>query len=104
MNYAYRRAGGPLMTWGTTVPRQAKAAPGALGSLGNPTLILPAPGAPEPIGVTRGAMGGCGCSGSCGCGGGHSHSAVGDFVDSIPGGYIGLAIGVFIAWKFFAKK
>lgn len=101
MNYSYLRAGGPLLKWGSTVPRQTKAAPGALGSLGNPTLILPAPGAPEPIGVTRAAMGGCSCSGSCGCGG---HSAVGDFVDSIPGGYLGLAVGVFIAWKIFSKK
>jgi hypothetical protein len=101
MKFAYTRAGGPLMSWGSTAPRQAKAAPGSLGSLENTTL-LPAPGAPEPIGVTRGAMGGCGCSGSCGCGG--SHGAVGDFVDSIPGGYVTLAVAAVVAWKLFKKR
>lgn len=90
------------MSWGSTAPRQAHAAPGALGSLGNPTLLLPAPGAPEPIGVTRApAMGGCSCSGSCGCGG---HSAVGDLVDSVPGGYVTLAIAAIVAWKMFHKR
>lgn len=105
MNYAYNRAGGPLMSWGSTVPRQSHAAPGALGSLGDATLLLPAPGAPEPIGVTRGGMGGCSCSGTCGCTApAAAATAVGDFIDSVPGGYITLAVGAFIAWKMFKKK
>lgn len=103
MNYAYRRAGGPLLSWGSTAPRQAKAAPGSLGSLEGPTIVLPAPGAPEPIGVTRRAMSGCGCGCGGSCGGGHSHSAVGDFVDAIPGGYITLAIVGIVAWKMLKK-
>lgn len=75
MKYAYQRTGAPILDWSQGPPRQSRAADAvALGSLGggssldHPTLLLPAPGAPEPIGVTRSAMSGCSCGGSCGCG------------------------------------
>lgn len=76
----------------------------ALGSLGGttldtPTLIVPLPGAPEPIGVTRPAMGGCGCN-SCG---GHSHG-VGDVVDSVPGGYLTIGVAAFLLWRALRKQ
>jgi len=106
MKYAYQRQGGAIYDWnGLSVPHQSRAADSvALGSLGGstldqPTLLLPKPGAPEPIGVTR-AMGGCGCGGSCGCSGG----AMGDLVDSFPGGYVGMGIAAVVAWMVFRKK
>jgi len=106
MRYAYQRAGGPILTWKGGPPTQTRAGDAkSLGSLGggssldHPTLVLPAPGAPEPIGVTQPAMSGCSCSGSCGCGGG-----LGDLVDSIPGGYITLGVAAFIAWRMLGKR
>lgn len=107
MKFAYQRAGGPILDWRTGPPRQSRAADSvALGSLGggttldHPTLVLPAPGAPEPIGVT-GGMGGCGCSGSCGCGSGMS-----GVLDAFPGGVVGvvgLGVGAFLLWKSFKR-
>jgi hypothetical protein len=101
MRYAYQYAGGPLVRWGQSAPLQSRAADTvALGSLGGstlsgPTLVLPAPGAPEPIGVTRGALNGCSCHGSCGCG-------MGDVFDAVPGGMVGaiaIGAGAFLLWK-----
>lgn len=106
MKYAYQYTGAPLLQWGMHAPYQSRAADTvALGSLGGstlagPTLVLPAPGAPEPIDVTPG-MGGCSCSGSCGCGTGTGLSG---FVDAIPGGYVTLGIGALIAWRMLRKK
>jgi hypothetical protein len=109
MKYAYQRGGGPLVTWGAAAPKQSRAADAAalgylgyLGSLGqttlsDPTLLLPAPGAPEPI---LGGLSGCSCSGSCGCG---APASVGDLVDSVPGGYITLGVAAFLAWKLLGK-
>lgn len=106
MKFAYLRAGGPILDWNTrTAPSQSRAADAvALGSLGgstldDPTLVLPAPGAPEPVGVTRPPMSGCSCSGSCGCGPG-----MGGLVDSIPGGYVTLGVAAFFAWKMLKKR
>jgi hypothetical protein len=65
--YAYQGSGHPLLSWKHGPPRQTRAGDAvSLGSLGDPTLVLPAPGAPEPIN-------GMGCSGAgytakCGCG------------------------------------
>lgn len=65
--YAYQNSGHPILSWKHGPPRQTRAADTvSLGSLGDPTLVLPAPGAPEPIN-------GLGCSGTgysanCGCG------------------------------------
>jgi hypothetical protein len=107
MKFAYQRAGGPILDWRKAPPKQSRAAETAgmgLGSLGggttldHPTLILPKPGAPEPIGVTQG-MGGCGCSGSCGCGEG-----MGGILDAVPGGIVTVGIGAFILWKVLGKK
>ncbi len=106
MKFAYNRAGGAMYNWnGMAAPSQSRAAPSSLGSLGGttlsqPTLLLPRPGAPEPIGVSQG-MGGCGCSGSCGCG---PKSPMGDFIDSIPGGWIGLGVGALLVWHFMTKR
>jgi hypothetical protein len=100
MKYAYRRAGGPILDWRTGPPPQSRAADAvALGSLGGsslsqPTLVLPAPGAPEPIGVSR-AMSGCSCRGSCGCGM--------SGVESIPGGWITVGIGAYLLWRLMGK-
>jgi hypothetical protein len=112
MKFAYQRQGGPLVTWGQAAPKQSRAAEtSGLGSLGGttldePTLVLPAPGAPEPIGVTPpssytrpvGPLNGCSCHGSCGCGG-----SLSGFVDSVPGGYITLGVAAFLAWRMLRK-
>lgn len=112
-NYGYTYRDGPLLRWGHGTPIQTRGADSrALGSLGGATLagstldgptLLPAPGAPEIIGVTGKSMmpmGGCSCSGTCGCGGG----AVGDLVDSVPGGYITLSVAALLAWHFLRKR
>lgn len=122
-NYGYTYRGGPLIRWGQGTPVQTKAGDAqSLGSLeesslSTPTLygstILPAPGAPEPIGVSnqrmrRGgtakqAMGGCGCSGTCGCGA-PATAALSDIADSVPGGWITIGVGAFLAWHFMKKR
>lgn len=109
MNYAYQRTGAPILQWGRTAPLQSRAADAvSLGSLGgttlaNPTLVLPKPGAPEPVGVTppKVALSGCSCSGSCGCG---PAPALSGLVDSIPGGYVTLGVAAYFAWKFLKKR
>jgi hypothetical protein len=98
------------------MPYQSRAADAvALGSLGGSTLagstlagptLLPKPGAPEPIGVTQQAMGGCSCTGSCGCGG---KSPMGDLLsdiaDAVPGGHVTLIAGAAaLAWILFRKR
>lgn len=102
IKYAYLRNGAPLIRWGTMAPHQSRAADTvSLGSLGGttldtPTLILPRPGAPEPL-----PLNGCSCSGTCGCGPGTGLSGI---ADSIPGGYVTLGVAAFLAWKFFKKR
>jgi hypothetical protein len=99
MRYAYQRTGGPILDWTRGPPLQSRAADSvALGSLGGstldqPTLVLPAPGAPEPVG-----MAGCSCTGSCGCNG------LGGIVDAIPGGYLTLGVAAFVAWRLLRKR
>lgn len=113
--YGYTYRGGPLLHWGHGTPVQTKAADvQSLGSLEGPTLagstldgstLLPAPGAPEPIGVTGKSMmpmGGCSCSGTCGCGG--TSSGVGDIADSIPGGWFTIGAAALLAWHLLRKK
>jgi hypothetical protein len=103
--YVYQRAGGPILDWRNGVPRQSRAADAvSLGSLAgttldDPTLVLPAPGAPEPVGISRGALSGCG--GGCGCAkcGGLSGVA-----DSVPGGYVTLGVAAYLLWKLLRKK
>lgn len=120
-NYGYTYRDGPLLRWGHGTPVQTRAADAtALGSLGGstldePTLLLPAPGAPEVIGVTgksmmpmsgtqiMQAMGGCSCSGTCGCGPAPA-AALSDFVDTIPGGYLTLGAAALLAWHFMRKR
>ena len=108
MKYAYQRAGGPILDWKTAPPRQSRASEttslGSLAgsSLAGPTLVLPAPGAPEPVGITRQAMGGCGCSGTSKCGG--MGGALDELVDALPGGYITLGVAAFVAFKVLSKK
>lgn len=104
MRYAYQRQGGPILDWSAGPPMQSRAADTvALGtlagsSLDGPTLVLPAPGAPEPI---LGGMSGCSCSGTCGCGSG---SPLSGLVDSVPGGYVTLGIAAILAWRLLRKK
>lgn len=107
MRYAYQYNGAPLLQWGRSAPLQSRAADSvALGSLGGstldePTLLLPAPGAPEPIGVTRQGLSGCACHGSCGCGGG-----MGGYTDSLKrGALIGVAaVAGWALWKALKKR
>ena len=113
--YGYTYRGGPLLRWGHGTPIQTKAADAqSLGSLEGSTLagstldgptLLPAPGAPEPIGVTGKSMipmGGCSCSGTCGCGG--ASSGVGDIADAVPGGWLTIGAAALLAWHFMRKK
>jgi hypothetical protein len=110
MKYAYLNDGAG-QSWEGGPPRQSRAADAkSLGSLSGTTLadhtlkgsvLLPAPGAPEPIGVAQQGMGGCSCSGSCGCGSG---SPLSDFVDSVPGGYVTLGVAGILAWHFLRKR
>lgn len=103
MKYAYMRGGAPLLRWSQAAPKQSRAGETqSLGSLGgttldNPTLVLPRPGAPEPIGVS--AMGGCGCHGSCGCG-----TGMGGIADAVPGGYLTLGAVALLAWQMLRKR
>lgn len=111
MKFAYQRGGGRILDWSRVPPKQSRAGEtrelGSLGgsSLDEPTLVLPAPGAPEPIGVTppgsswAPALSGCSCSGQCGCSGGLS-----GLVDSVPGGYITLGVAAFLAWRMLRKR
>lgn len=57
MSYAYQRSGHPILNWKRSVPAQTRAADAV--SLGG--LVLPAPGAPEPINSPYVAMGCGGC-------------------------------------------
>jgi hypothetical protein len=120
-NYGYTYRNGPLLRWGHGTPVQSKAADAqALGSLsgtapGGHTLsgstlagstLLPAPGAPEPIGVTGKSMmpmgmGGCSCTGTCGCGTGTGLSGL---ADSVPGGYLTIGGVALLAWHFLRKR
>lgn len=110
--YGYTYRNGPLVRWENGTPVQTRAADSvALGSLAGGSLsgsslagsaLLPAPGAPEPIGVVRQAMGGCSCSGQCGCG--DSGDGLSDFVDAIPGGYLTLGAAALAAWLLLRKK
>lgn len=124
-NYGYTYRGEPLIQWGHGTPRQTKGADAqALGileesTLTTPTLygstILPAPGAPEPIGVSNQrmmramgdtayqAMGGCSCSGTCGCGT-PAAAALNGIADSVPGGWVTLGMGAFLVWHFMKRR
>jgi hypothetical protein len=125
-NYGYTYRSGPLIRWGHGTPMQTKAADAqALGSLEESTLktptlygssILPAPGAPEPIGISNQrmramgdtamqAMGGCSCSGTCGCGTpAAATAALSGIADSVPGGWVTLGVGAFLVWHFMKKR
>lgn len=94
--YAYQRSGGPLLSWKHGPPRQSRAADTvALGTLADPTLVLPRPGAPEPINYRTvpylsdaQAMGCSGCRGAM--------NGVADTLSALPapvkvGGLIALA-------------
>lgn len=103
MKYVYQRAGGRILDWAGGPPHQSRAADAvSLGSLGdtsldNPTLVLPLPGAPEPVGITRPAMSGCGC----GC---TKRGGMGDLADSVPGGYVTLGVAALLIWRMLRKK
>lgn len=105
MKYAYMRDGTPLVNWRgrNAAPMQSRAADTvALGSLegttlDEPTLVLPAPGAPEPLnGVS------CKCGGSCGCQG----SGLGAITDlfALPGGWWAWAGSAYLAYRLLKKK
>lgn len=106
MKFAYQRGGAPLVRWDSrmgTPPYQARAADTlSLGSLAgstldDPTLVLPRPGAPEPIS----GLGGCACSGTCGCG---SKAPLAGIADAVPGGYLGLAAIGAAAWFLLLRR
>jgi hypothetical protein len=123
MNYGYTYRNGPLVRWGHGTPVQTKAADAqSLGSLEEssltrPTLygssILPAPGAPEPIGVSNQrmsmggvmeAMGGCSCTGTCGCSAPAATTPLSDISDAVPGGWVTIGVGAFLVWHFMKKR
>lgn len=61
-HFAAQNRGGSMLSWRYGPPRQTRAADTlALGSLSEPTLVLPAPGAPEPLNFTQSPY--CGCKG-----------------------------------------
>jgi hypothetical protein len=97
MKFAYQYDGGP-MTWRGGVPRQSRASDAkSLGSLGDATLVLPAPGAPEPLnGIS------CKCGGSCGCSG--SKSAMDGIADTITSHPVIAAVAAYAAYRMFFKK
>lgn len=87
--YIYQRSGGPLLNWNRQIPMQSRAGETrGLGSLDEPTLVLPLPrpGSPEPVG----------CDGGCGCGSR-------DFVIDItsPSFLIGALVGGWLLGKVF---
>lgn len=64
MRYAYQNSGGQMIRWGRSAPAQTRAGDTVgLGSLGDPTIVMPRPGAPEPINGSYISMGCSGCSG-----------------------------------------
>jgi hypothetical protein len=69
MRYQYSglTSGHPLLSWKSGPPPQTRAPLSSLGSLGEPTLVLPRAGAPEPLNCT--AVGDPGCSRGSGLGG-----------------------------------
>jgi|SRR5215470_4767702 len=97
--YIYQRSGGPLITWTgrNSAPMQSRAADTvALGSLGDPTLVLPAPGAPEPLnGIS------CKCGGSCGCSGASPMSGITDTLAANP---LLTAVGAYLAYRWWKKR
>ena len=53
-HFAAQNRGGSMLSWRYGPPRETRAADTlALGSLAEPTLVLPAPGAPEPLNFTQ---------------------------------------------------
>jgi hypothetical protein len=95
MRYLYSglTAGHPLLSWRSGPPRQTRAADAtSLGSLGDPTLVLPRAGAPEPIN--------CAAIGDLGCQPGTGMSGIVDTISGLPtvvkiGGAIALAYLLF---------
>lgn len=91
MSYAYERSGHPLLKWGMTAPSQTRAPVGS--SLGG--LVLPLPGAPEPI---NGAMGACAC---------HKTSAMSGILDTVSGLSLPVkiagAVGIVLLYKHLRK-
>lgn len=109
MKYIYQRDGAPLIRWQgrNSAPMQTRAADSvALGSLegstlDEPTLVLPAPGAPEPL---NGCQGSCSCKGSCGGGMGGAADILPiatSFVQTYPLLSLG---GAYLAYRLFFKK
>jgi hypothetical protein len=112
MKFPYQFAGGP-MSWKSGPPRQARA---PISSLGDPTLYLPAPGAPEPINnsgmgdvegqyVAVGGLGDCGCgckgAGTCGKGMGEvTQNAIGSGTTIMR---VGSAAAAYLAYKQATK-
>jgi len=99
-NYAYQRSGHPLLSWKNGPPNQSRSGDTVgLGSLAEPTLVLPRPGAPEPIN-------GCECHGKSGVG------SIADSIDEVLDTITGLsmpvkvagAVGLFLLYKKLKKK
>lgn len=87
--YAYQGSGHPILTWKNGPPRQTRAGDSvSLGStLDDPTLVLPRPGAPEPLN-------GLGCADSymktskpcTGCRGKTGMAGVSESIAALPSG------------------
>lgn len=90
MQYRYSglTAGHPILSWKSGPPPQTRAPIASLGSLGDPTLVLPRAGAPEPIN--------CSAIGDPGCQPGTGLSGITDTIMALPpvvkiGGALALA-------------
>lgn len=101
--YAYQRSGHPILNWNRSMPFQSRAADAvSLGSLEGPTLVLPRPGAPEPINelanYSKKPCAGCGAQ----------EPLSGGVVDTIANlsmpAKIAGALGVYLAYKHFKKR
>ncbi len=93
----YSRDGAPLLDWKHGPPRQSRAADSvALGSvLDEPTLVLPLPGAPEPLNGDCG----CGCKGAGTCG-----KAMGDIASMITPTNLLMVGAAYLVFRHFKKK
>ncbi len=106
--YLYARNGAPILSWKNAPPQGSRAGDAkALGSLGEPTLELPVPGGPEPLG-------GCGCKpkpsalAGCGCHGGEVALTFSGVIETVSAlslpMKIAAGVGSYLLYKHIKRK